>query len=407
MLRNGKIFTGLLLASIIFALLAGGMLPYLILRVLLLMLIFSYVSIRVNKKNLTCFFYIDKNEVMVGDTLTLGYKLNNTSIIPVAYAEIDCKIASRLGNTDIPGEVRMIKPLELVNIQREIKCIHRGIYPVGRLRVRLRDLFQLFEETIDFNNQLELKVYPRIAQIERMTIPAAEFFGNVRVSQNTYEDYSSVDSIRKYTPGDPVKKIHWKATAKTGELYVKNFELSANASILFIIDGYHGSYGMDTDGSLEEKVIEVAGSVIRYCLSKNLHTSLTRTWGERNSIGGKDIGKFQLFLTSLMEFAPEGDLPLDKLLEREKGMVPWGTTLIVLAVHLSKRLCDEILSIRRKRIDVILILIRPSQIKSVDMDGHYGESLLKEKKVIIHKVYSDSDIREILGDEACIQIRKA
>jgi uncharacterized protein (DUF58 family) len=301
----------------------------------------------------------------------------------------------------------MIKPLELVNIQREIKCIHRGIYPMGRLRVRIRDLFHFFEETIDFNNQLALKVYPRIAQIERMTIPAAEFFGNVRVSQNTYEDYTSVESIRKYTSGDPVKKIHWKATAKTGELYVKNFELSANASILFIIDGYRGSYRMDTDGSLEEKVIEVAGSVIRYCLTKNLHTSLTRTWGERDRIGGKDINKFQLFLTSLMELVPEGELPLEKVLEREKSMIPWGTTLIVLAVHLSQKLCDEILSIRKKRIHVILILMGSCQKKDAAMDTYQEESLLKEKKVMIYKVYSDSDIREVLEDEPCIQIRKA
>lgn len=393
--------------SFVFALLAGGILPYLILKILLLILFFSYMSIRINKKNLACFFYIDKKEVMVGDSLTLGYKLNNTSILPVAYGEIDCKIASRLGNTTISGEIKMINPLELVNIQRQIQCIHRGVYPVGRLRLKIRDIFHLFEETIDFNNQLELKVYPRIFQIKRMTIPAAEFFGNVSVSQNTYEDFSSIESIRKYAPGDPVKKIHWKASAKSGDLYVKNYELSANASILFIIDGYHGSYRNDVDGRLEEKVIEVAGSVIRHCLSKNLNTSLACTWRERNTIGGKDVSKFQLFLTALMDFIPEGNLPIEKVLEREKNMVPWGTTLIVLAVYLTKELCDEILNLRRKRIHVILILIKLKQEDAMDMYVYHGESLLREKKVIVHKVYLDSDIREILEDEPCIQSRKA
>lgn len=407
MLKNGKVFLVLLLISFLFALLAGGNLPYLIFKILALIFLFSFMSVRINKKNLACFFYIDKKDVMVGDSLALGYKLNNTSILPIAYGEIDCQIATRLGNRAIPGEIRMIHPLELIHIQRQIQCIHRGTYPIGRLHLKIRDLFHFFEESIDFDNQLELKVYPRIIQIEKMNIPAAEFFGNVRVPQNTHEDYSSVVSIRKYRAGDPVKKIHWKATAKNGNLYVKNYELSANARILFIIDGYHQSYRNDIDGMLEEKVIEAAGSMMRYCLSKDLDISLARTWGERNIISGKGIAKFQRFLTTLMDFIPEGNLPLEKVLEREKSMVPWGTTLIVLAVDLTKGICDEILSLRRKRMYVVLVLIKSKQEPSIDINEHQEESILREKNVIIHKVYLDSDIRKILEDEPCIQSRKA
>lgn len=384
------------------ALLTGGQLPYFIFRLLLIIFLYAFFSVYRNEKDITNFFYISKQTATVGDKLEFGYKINNTGILPIFYAEINSNIASRLGNVDFPVEVSFLKPFQILNIRREIECRNKGTYHIGGLTVKIRDAFHLFERVVQLDNQIELEVYPRVIQIEKMCIPAAEFFGTVRVPNNTYEDYTSTADIRKYAQGDSIRKVHWKLSAKLSDLYVKNYELSANTRVNIFLDGYEKSYEEDSYGLVEGKAVEVAAAVIRYCLAKNLSTTLVSEWEQKTTVEAKDISRFNLFLRELIRFTPNGKVPFEDFLKIESRILPWGATIIIIARKLSDGLFHSILSLKEKRFNMMVIFVDEKK-QEDDEPMVDQEIVLRESKIPVYRIDLDSDIREILEGQVCRQ----
>ncbi len=387
----------MLLTSLVFALLSGGRLPYLIFSMEILVIIFSYFSILRNERNLVSFCWSNKKLANVGDGLEVGCTINNTGIFPVAFMEIDFIIANRLGNITIPKELIYMGSFEIIKITHNIHCRHRGFYNVGKLVVKIRDIFHLFEKMIIFDNDLELEVYPRVMVMNRVRIPATEFFGSVRVPQRAYEDYTSLESIREYQHGDQIKKIHWKVSAKAGKYFVKNYELSANTRVHIFLDGYKNNYVLDSNGDLEEKLVETTASIIRYCLVHNLSISFISRWGERSYIEGRDMNKFQVFLKELMHFTPQGNVHMEDVLSTERRIFSSGATLIIIVVYLTDRLFEQILNFNKSGYNPMLIVV--NNLRDEDDSRIFKRSkILKEAGVKFYKFKLKDDISFMLED---------
>ena len=77
---------------------------------------------------------------------------------------------------------------------------------------------------------------------------------------------SDIVSIREYVRGDPLKYIHWKATAKTGKLKTK--ELSSLAHRPVIID-----FEKVSIANIEERISSIAYAIVQFC-KKNIPVGL-------------------------------------------------------------------------------------------------------------------------------------
>lgn len=84
----------------------------------------------------------------------------------------------------------------------------RGEHRLGPARCRLVDSLGLFEATVDpEDGGATALVYPEVRAIDPAALPAT--------SREQYgDDRSTFDRLREYTPGDPVRDIHWRASAK-------------------------------------------------------------------------------------------------------------------------------------------------------------------------------------------------
>jgi len=104
------------------------------------------------------------------------------------------------------------------------------------------DLFGLQRRFRTGRRQDYVSVLPTVAYIETYTISARRPQGPVRISNRIYEDPTRIAGLREYHPGDPLKRIHWKATARTGELFVKQVEPSSVVGGTLILDLYEDNY---------------------------------------------------------------------------------------------------------------------------------------------------------------------
>lgn len=112
-------------------------------------------------------------------------------------------------------------PHEEIRVDTKMYCKYRGTYPVGVKSVEITDFLGLFTIPYPMMSQIRLTARPRIIPMEQLKIvlqeqdPKTSLFPVSRLQD--LPDYE----LRSYIPGDSMKYIHWKNSARAGELLVR------------------------------------------------------------------------------------------------------------------------------------------------------------------------------------------
>src|SRR5205814_1197432 len=100
-------------------------------------------------------------------------------------------------------------------------CRSRGVYQVGPLELTSGDPFGFFTQRALLFERATVLVYPRVVPLRRLGFPLAAGLGASQRRRALQDDPSRAAGVRAYRPGDPLRRIHWKATARQGELQVR------------------------------------------------------------------------------------------------------------------------------------------------------------------------------------------
>lgn len=114
-----------------------------------------------------------------------------------------------------------LKPKEKREIDVSMYCKYRGTYPVGVKSVTVTDFLGLFSITYPMRTQVRITVRPRILALEQMCLSLGEQDSRKQLYQTIRKEELPDYDLRKYYPGDVRKRIHWKNSAKAGELLVR------------------------------------------------------------------------------------------------------------------------------------------------------------------------------------------
>jgi len=115
-----------------------------------------------------------------------------------------------------PGELTYTIGYRSVEGPREY--VARGVYELGPATVTVRDIFGLVKREVTCGDTDECVVYPQVYALTD-TSPLSSLLQEARTS-----DREEFDEVREYVPGDPMRDIHWKSSAKQdGDLIVKEF----------------------------------------------------------------------------------------------------------------------------------------------------------------------------------------
>jgi len=100
--------------------------------------------------------------------------------------------------------------------EREVTLIDRGVYAVEAPAVDQRDSLGLVRNRVAASGRAEAVVYPR-----RYAIASTGVAGLFDDEENA--ERQEFDRLREYVPGDPLRDVHWKSSAKHGEFLVMEF----------------------------------------------------------------------------------------------------------------------------------------------------------------------------------------
>lgn len=269
------------LLLVVSLLLGLGLLAYAMYALLAVMLA-SRLLTRIWVKNLSAQRECNRQIAQVGDTIALAVTVKNEGRLPIAWVLLEDVLPRKALMFDPPNLKIVGRRLRLISLgphgsttlYYQLQCNRRGFYQVGPLVMETGDLFGLHRRFKIGSLPHFLLVYPKIVPLSGYGIASRRPIGEIRISHRLFEDPTRIAGVRAYQSGDPLNRIHWRATARTGQLHSKIYEPSSIAGITILLDFHVGSYPVKDEPYRSELAITAAASLASAVFEMNQQVGL-------------------------------------------------------------------------------------------------------------------------------------
>lgn len=253
--KEGKRFAIATFLIGVAALNTGNNLIYLIFSLMLSFIILSVVLGRANLSGLSLDFG-GSPALFSGEDAMLTISVRNHKRMIPSYS-VQCLFPGALA----PAYFGMIPPLQRVEREMAVRFERRGIYSYGDFQLLSDFPFILLkgERSIGVNG--ELLVYPALRPLGGLLDSVRGEEGMEVSSLSASGD--DVHSLREFRDGDDRRSIHWKASAKTGVLFVKEYADFEVRRLTVILDNL-----LPEGGELFERAVSLAGSLAKDFLER-------------------------------------------------------------------------------------------------------------------------------------------
>ncbi len=201
----------------------------------------------------------DTQRARIGEVVPVAIEVKHTGKLPLVWLlaeDLNPEAMSREGSQTV---VRALWPGRGFKLAYELVCLRRGYHQIGPLLLETGDLFGLVRRFAAGERAHYVTVYPEIVPIAEYDVATRRPVGEVRVERRIFEDPSRLRGVRDYQPGDKLTRIHWRSTARTGQLQTKVFEPSTMIGALMCLDMYEPAYeGRGVDERSEFAVVAAA-----------------------------------------------------------------------------------------------------------------------------------------------------
>lgn len=177
-----------------------------------------------------------------GQEVEVAVFVRNKFWLPVPWVYVEDIIPSGSECIGSNAQFLMLMPDEMVTISYKLRFPRRGYHKIGPLMLETGDFFGLQRRFRTDDKQEYITVLPSVVYIKSFQVSTRRPHGPVRVSHKIYEDPTRIYGIREYVPGDPIKSIHWKVSAKANKLQVKTYEPATVLGATLAIDMFEDNY---------------------------------------------------------------------------------------------------------------------------------------------------------------------
>ena len=125
---------------------------------------------------------------------------------------------------------------DTVRLEYRLRMPRRGVYAAGPLRIGIADPFGLARIDREVGTAHEIVVTPRVTPLEAALGSAASIDGVVHGLQRRTHPNSDELIAREYRYGDPLRRVNWAATARRGELMVREEEQRGDPEARILLD---------------------------------------------------------------------------------------------------------------------------------------------------------------------------
>jgi uncharacterized protein (DUF58 family) len=315
----------------------------------------SYLAARLGLTSLEAGFAIAQVHGHVGDQLRATYTVRNVGRLPKLWLETYNPSSLPV---PLPGRAISLGPRAERTWVAKVPLSRRGHFRVDPLQIRTGDPFGLFESVAGVGHGVNVVVYPRIERIPRWRLPSADLDGSHTSRERALQTTPLATGVRPYAPGDSFNRIHWKSTARHGEIQVKEFDLEQTADAWIFLDLDAGVQGGKGDRSTVEVGIRVAASIAAKALEEGRAVGLTAS-GRHATTLQADRGARQRLKVMQLLAAVEGDgsAPLAEALVVTLPRLRRGMTAVVVTASDETEWIRPLASLRARGVACVVVLL--------------------------------------------------
>ena len=305
-----------------------------------------------------------QQRAMFGERVGFEVELVNDKLLPLTWLQVEDEFPRGLeleGGTVVPrgsdlyhSYVQVVPMLPYQRIRRHLHvvCAVRGLHRIGPGRLTSGDPLGYRRHERRVPEQMELVVYPKIFVLEPPEIMSRVPLGLQR-ARAMPGDPTRVSGMRDYRPGDSLRHIDWRATARSTTIQVREFEPTASLQVAVFADLQPARTPRDVAGASRlEFTIAVAASVVSDLAERGTGVGLYTT----GSVHGRAVSHppttapsaLVTMLEHLARVTPFGGPTFPGLLLGEGSGVRATTSLVVVTADFSEPVLVAMAELRRR-----------------------------------------------------------
>jgi len=202
----------------------------------------------------------------VGDRLEERFTLTNQFLLPATWVAVQDHSTLPDHHTSVATGVdgQSTSQWKILN-----QCSRRGVFTLGGTTLETGDPFGVYTLTLEDPTSSTLAVMPPIVSLPYFNILSSGWAGEGRTNPRSLEETINASHTREMVPGDPMRLIHWKSTAKRNKFYVRQVEGTHAGDWWILLDLHNGSQIGTGWDSTEEHGVILASSLIAQGLKED------------------------------------------------------------------------------------------------------------------------------------------
>ncbi|MFN7292614.1 MAG: DUF58 domain-containing protein [Pirellula sp.] len=353
---------------------------------------------------------VSSREVEIGDRISIGLRVDNLSKQPIPWVLLEDSIHKSViyaphRSLELVGS--NIKLYELGAGQSgllayDLKAVRRGYFRIGPTLLETGDLLGLNRQHRVVSGADYILVMPKLIPIQGIDLTSRRPLGDLRISDRSMEDPSQMAGVREYRMGDPLNRVHWKATARTGQLHTRVFEPSCMHGAMLLVDMNRESNPEEHEPIRTDLAVTAAASIAHayYLLNQPCgficngidmaerfsFQELTGDYSDRSSIRntvqkelkidrlrpiivepGNGVETFTQIHKALARVGRSEGLSFFELVQEVRSRLPRNLTIIAILQNVSEESVMALEMLKRQGYSVAVILNHAADHEGIDM----------------------------------------
>jgi len=354
---------------------------YLVALALVAMIVITQVLALLARGALTVDRTLDPTVPVAHEPLQIHLRVANRGLLPVMPSELTMSLAGA-ADIELSSSLGAIGPRRTSRFSVPVPGLLRGIYTLPAPSVATEDPLGIARRTRSPGRETAMTVLPA-----HVILGSCVFFGGKNRGQDPRTRATSAHStydlrgVRPHQPGEPLSRIDWKSTAKTGILMLRETEEHTRSAVILLLDGTEAAVAGRRGDDTFELAVSALASVGIHALRTGLSLKLILHADHPGEVFA-DPGERgeRVLLTGLAKAEPDARRPLSMTIETFASSVAGGISLVVATSNVDRALLTDLSSLRERG--------TPSYVVHVDSGAYRREHdvIAQERRSVLHEL---------------------
>jgi uncharacterized protein (DUF58 family) len=321
---------------------------------LLLAVAVAAVAVHLSARPLSYRRFAGSGEHLEGDRVEVAVELELPQRPAMLVSAVVVERLSRLGE----HRVNLRRQGRLLRGRYALRSVPRGRYTLDEAQALIQDPFGREHATAPLPGGAALLVFPRLVELDELfSESGAQAHEGRRLLLRRPTGFD-LHSVREYEEGESLRRVHWRTTARRGQLMVKELQDEPRDEVAVVLDVDAASVAGPRGSSSFDAQVRAAGSILRAQVWRGRRAVLAvNSIAQESQRVHSPAADWRRALELLAAAEPTGKTPLAAMLLDDSGPAGRAQELVVVTAKLDPKLVARLVqrALGHRRVSVVYV----------------------------------------------------